>query len=122
MYESLLVTYLHLCFFVGRRLTQKIYLEHITKKLRTGIKKMVQTLALFCFPCTMYMFRHVHNSLYMYVVHLLDASSSKETILLTMLPVFVKLSGECPIVTEKKESRAGVGAGGYFFPCWQERE
>ncbi len=70
------------------------------------------------------MFRHVHNSLYMYVVHLLDASSSKETIPLTMLPVFVSLSGEGQFNAEKKENRAGGGGGpgGYLFPCWQERE
>jgi hypothetical protein len=44
---------------------------------------------------------------YASVVHLLNASSSKEAILLTMLPVFVSLSGEAPFNGEKKESRAG---------------
>jgi hypothetical protein len=70
------------------------------------------------------MFRHVHNSLYMhplYNVHLLDASPSKETILLTMLPVFVKLSGEGPFITEEKESRAGVGGGWLFLPMLAEK-
>jgi hypothetical protein len=61
------------------------------------------------------MFRHVHNSLYMYDVHLLAVSSSKETILLTMLPVFVSLSVEGPFIAEKKESRAGGGEGRWLF-------
>ncbi len=58
----------------------------------------------------------------LYNVHVLGASSSKETILPAMLPVFVKLSDEGPFVTEEKESRARVGEGGYFFTCWQTRD